>query len=193
MSTVLVSSSIRVTGALPGRLTLSSQDLRTVCVSNRMAHLLPQRLHLVRWIAGVSHGAACFGEPTFKKGPRPLDIVLPYVEVENACNVVRIVLLIAHQLESDSPRPGHANEHKPRRGEDGVHADIRGKRRLIDRVAEFAIYTSTTFDESDVISVLLCHDTTCVKKTYSLASREVRCLRGHSSSLPQDRVCAQFV
>ena len=136
--------SVRVDGALGlGRVVL------LVCESNRMAHFLACRLHLVGRVAGVVHGAAHGHEPLFEQGPGPLDVALPVAEPENAGNVVWVVLLIAHKLESDGPRPAHTNKHKAGRGEYSVHVSVVcGQRVIVDRVKGFPIHTAATMSQS---------------------------------------------
>lgn len=73
-------------------------------------HLLSCGLHLPRRVGGVAHGTAHGQQPVFEQCAGPLDVPFLVAEAEDARNVLRVVFLEPHKLESNRPRPADTDK-----------------------------------------------------------------------------------
>ena len=85
-----------------------------------VAHPVSSSLHLPGWIGSIPHGATHVDEPFLHDLARPPNTLLVIAETEDVRDVVRIVLLVAHELQRDGPAPAHTDELETGCGEYGI-------------------------------------------------------------------------
>ena len=87
-----------------------SGNLLVVGQRNGMAHFVTGGIHLCWGVSRIAHRAAHCDKPSFQQCTRPLHVPLLVPEAQDARDVVRVVLLVTHGLQCDTPRPAHPDD-----------------------------------------------------------------------------------